>query len=80
MSPEELTRRALGAATEASLDATGEPMSSTQRVAKLRKDRTAAGLREVRGAWAYPEDHPDIKAHAAKLAARRQRREKREAG
>lgn len=33
---------------------------------------------EVRGIFAHPEDHPDIKAHAAKLARKREAAQRRE--
>ncbi len=56
------------------------PMTSTQRCGLLRKRRAADGLSEVRGIWAPAAHHADIKAEAAKLIARRQRREKRGAG
>ncbi len=42
-------------------------MTSTPRVAKLRDSRKAAGLAEVRGIWAPPDQHARIKEHAACL-------------
>ena len=76
----EYVKTALARVTEDSLRELSRPLTSTERGERLRRDREALGLREVRGAWAHPEDHPAIKAHAAKVAARRQRKEKREAG
>ncbi len=45
-------------------------MTSTHRVQALRNRRKAAGLSEVRGIWARPEDHARIKEQAFKINAR----------
>ena len=45
----------------------------TQRVQELRERRAAAGLAEVRGAFAHPDDHPAIKEFAAKTVRKRER-------
>lgn len=37
--------------------------TSTERVRDLRKRRAAEGLTEVRGIWAKPEHHKQIKAY-----------------
>ena len=42
----------------------------TQRVQKLRKNRTALGLKR-HDIYAHDEDWPVLKAHAAELAAKR---------
>lgn len=53
--------------------------TTSERMAAMRAARDAAGLKRLE-LYAHPLDWPAIKAHAAKLAARRQRRDKREAG
>lgn len=50
------------------------PKTATQRVKDLHKRREAEGLKQIRGLWAYPEDHPAIKAKAASLTKARQKR------
>jgi hypothetical protein len=42
-----------------------------QRVEASKQRKREAGLREVRSLWAHPEDHPKIRAYAAKLAKSR---------
>ena len=53
--------------------------TTTARVAAMRAARDAAGLKRLE-LYAHPGDWPAIKALAEKLQARRQRRDKREAG
>jgi hypothetical protein len=48
---------------------TAKTVSERQRA--LREARAAAGLTEVRGIYARPEDHHRIKAYAAKLSKKR---------
>jgi len=48
--------------------------TNAQRQKEWRERQRAEGLREVSGAWAYPEDHPAIKAKAASLTKARQKR------
>lgn len=43
------------------------PGASTKRADKLRAERTAQGLAEVRGIWAKPEHHASIKALAEQV-------------
>ena len=50
-----------------------------ERVAAMRAARDAAGLKRLE-LYAHPDDWPAIKVLAEKLQARRQRRDKREAG
>jgi hypothetical protein len=45
--------------------------TSTQRSDDLRQRRAEQGLKEVRGAWAHPEDHTAVKKYAAKLTRKR---------
>jgi hypothetical protein len=47
-----------------------------EKQAAERKLAKAAGLAEVRGIYAHPEDHPEVKAAAAKIARRRAKKEK----
>lgn len=42
------------------------------RVAELRQRRAAAGLARVE-VWAHPDDHPAIRAYAARLARKREK-------
>ena len=42
--------------------------TNTEKSRDLRKRRKEAGLLEVRGIWLKPEDHPEIKAKAKKIA------------
>jgi hypothetical protein len=55
------------------------PKTTNERVAAMRAARDAAGLKRLE-LYAHPDDWPAIKALAEKLQARRQRRDKREAG
>ncbi len=45
----------------------------TERVTESKQRKRDAGLKEVRSLWAHPDDHAAIRAHAAKLAKRRER-------
>ena len=45
--------------------------TTTERQREFRQRK--AGTPEVRGIFAHPDDHADIKAHAAKIAKKRQR-------
>lgn len=54
------------------------PKTTTQRVQDLHKRREAEGLKQIRGLWAYPEDHSAIKQAAAKVTAKTARARKRE--
>lgn len=45
--------------------------TTAQRVAKVAGAKRAAGLKQVRSLWAHPDDHPAIRAYAAKLARKR---------
>ena len=47
------------------------PKTGAQRQAALRANRAEKGLTQVGGIFAHPEDHPAIKAYAAKLTAKR---------
>jgi hypothetical protein len=60
-------------------DAMSAAKTTSERVAKLRADRDALGLKRLE-LYAHPDDWPAIKACAEKLQARRQRKGKREAG
>ena len=55
------------------------PKTSNERVAKLRADRDALGLKRLE-LYAHPEDWPAIKALAEKLQKRRARLAKQKAG
>lgn len=59
--------------------ASSAPLTSTERARALRERREREGLAEVRGIFAPPVDHAEIKAFAAKLAKRRAREAKRAA-
>lgn len=50
---------------------TAKTVAERQRA--LRAARAEAGLVEVRGIWAHPDDHAAIKAFAAKLQRKRER-------
>lgn len=52
--------------------------TATQRKAAERQRHKEAGLKRLPDLWAHPDDHPAIKAHAAKLSACRKRCDKRE--
>jgi len=68
--------------TSAEYDAINDrsaPKTTTERVAAMRSARDAAGLKRLE-LYAHPDDWPAIKALAERLQARRQRRDKREAG
>lgn len=47
------------------------PGASTKRSDKLRKEREAMGLAEVRGCWAPTEHHETIKEFARSITARK---------
>jgi hypothetical protein len=51
-------------------------MTAAERMAATRKRRAQEGIEEVRGIWAYTEDHPAIKEHAAKLTAKTAKRKR----
>lgn len=53
-----------------------QPIAKTaaQRVTESKARKIAAGLREIRSLWAHPDDHATIRAHAAKLSAKRERK------
>lgn len=44
----------------------------TERVTESKQRKRDAGLREIRSLWAHPDDHPAIRAYAARLAKKRQ--------
>jgi hypothetical protein len=48
--------------------------TTAERQRALRQARADAGLQEVRGIFAHPDDHTAIKEHAAKLLKRREKR------
>ena len=50
-----------------------------ERQAAFRARKAQADTAEVRGIFAHPDDHADIKAAAAKIARRRERQAKRAA-
>ena len=52
--------------------------TSTERGSSLRDRRTTQGLKEVRGAWAHPADHAEVKAYALKLGQWREQAKKRQ--
>ena len=45
--------------------------TTAQRQAAYRARKAAAGLSEVRGIFAHPDDHPPIKKAAARISAQR---------
>lgn len=45
--------------------------TTAERVSDSNERKRAAGLREVRSLWAYPEDIPAIRARAAELQSAR---------
>ncbi len=45
--------------------------TTAERQRALRQARADAGMVEVRGVYANPDDHPAIKAYAAKLRRKR---------
>ena len=47
------------------------PLTAAQRQARMRRERDAAGLVEVRNLWAHPEDVDAIRQHARELAEKR---------
>jgi thiamine monophosphate synthase len=51
--------------------------TSTERAQALRETRAEAGLAEVRGIWAHPDDHAAMKKYAAKISQSRARIEAR---
>jgi hypothetical protein len=50
--------------------------TTAERQRALRQARADAGLMEVRGVWLHPDDHEAIKAYAAKLQRKRERKPK----
>ena len=46
--------------------------TTVERVSDSNERKTAAGLRQVRSLWAYPEDIPAIRKEAARLTAERE--------
>ena len=50
--------------------------TNAARQARYRQRKATEGLREVRGIYAPPEDHKEIREQAAKIARRRKEREK----
>lgn len=47
--------------------------TTAERQRAMRQARADAGLQEVRGIFAHPDDHAAIKAYAAKLLRKRNR-------
>jgi hypothetical protein len=47
------------------------PLTAAQRQAKMRRERDAAGLVEVRNLWVHPDDVEAIRQHARDLAEKR---------
>ena len=47
------------------------PRTTAQRQAKMRRERDAAGLVEVRNLWAHQDDVEAIRQHARELANKR---------
>lgn len=47
--------------------------TNAQRQADLKARRTAAGLVSLKNVWVHPDDVPEMREHAAKLAKRRAR-------
>ena len=47
--------------------------TGAKRQAELKSRREAEGVKKVNGLFAHVDDHAEIKAHAAKLAKKRQR-------
>ena len=47
------------------------PLTAAQRQARMRRERDAAGLVEVRNLWAHPDDVDAIRQHARDLAEKR---------
>ena len=43
------------------------PMTGAERIKRHREKMKAAGLKEVRNLWAYPDDHDKIRAYVEKL-------------
>jgi hypothetical protein len=50
--------------------------TSNERGKTMRAKMKADGLREVRSLWVHPEDHPAIRALAAKMTAARKKEPK----
>lgn len=50
-----------------------KPMPGAARIAALRARRAALGLAEVRGIWARPEHHEQIKRYAERIARRKEK-------
>lgn len=48
------------------------PMSSAERQAKMRRERDAAGLVEVRNLWVHPDDVEAVRQLARDLAKARE--------
>jgi hypothetical protein len=53
--------------------------TNAERQADLKARRTAAGLVSLKNVWVHPDDVPEMREHAAKLARRRERAAKRAA-
>ncbi|MBA3591813.1 hypothetical protein [Methylibium sp.] len=54
--------------------------TTAQRQAEFRARKAAEQATEVRGIFAHPDDHTEVKEAAAKIARRRMRLAKRDAG
>jgi hypothetical protein len=52
--------------------------TNAQRQSDLKARRTAAGLVSLKNVWVHPDDVPEMREHAAKLARRREKLAKRE--
>ena len=50
--------------------------TNAARQARYRQRKATEGLTEVRGIYAPPEDHKEIREQAAKIARRRERKER----
>ncbi len=48
-------------------------LTNAERQRKLREERIAAGLKEVRNLWCHPDDEARIRAYAERLAKKRPR-------
>ena len=53
--------------------------TNAERQADLKARRLAAGLVSLKNVWVHPDDVPDMREHAAKLARRREKLAKRNA-
>lgn len=49
------------------------PKTNAQRQADLKARRKAAGLVSLKNVWVHPDDVPEMREHAAKIARRRER-------